>query len=224
MLAARPHGVERRERDAVELDRERPRRRDRVGDHRVVIAAHVVHASPSCEYARTNSSYCSSEPRSVRSPFTTTASGSSASISAIAPAFITLGYGGSPGLRVQDRAELLGVRGRPHSTSPKCTSLTVAKVASCRPGGRASVVTCRREQLRRLGAVDGERIFGLGLQAGDPGGVIRAGRRDLVIAGGRGDRDRVVGAERHHDLVGPDGEQLGVVDHRPHPTAPEWQA
>ena len=39
-----PHGVENGKRDPVELDGARRIDRDRLGDHRVVVAAHVMHA------------------------------------------------------------------------------------------------------------------------------------------------------------------------------------
>ncbi len=56
--------------------------------------------SPSRSYARRNAAYSSSVPRSVRSPFTTTASGASRSISSIAPRFRISGYGSVPGAAV----------------------------------------------------------------------------------------------------------------------------
>ena len=88
---------------------ERTGGRDRVGDHRVVVAAEVEHARAELRVRADELVVLLARmPRSVRSPFTSTASGSSASISAIAPAFITLGYGRLAGLGVQDRAELLG--------------------------------------------------------------------------------------------------------------------
>src|SRR4029079_14712578 len=92
-------------------------------------------------YARVNNSYSHSAPRFVRSPLTTTATGSSASISAIAPSFITSGYGASPGAVVNTGPISSGVPSLPHSCSPKCTSFTVAIVARSGPGGPGKVVT-----------------------------------------------------------------------------------
>src|SRR4051812_10431980 len=96
---------------------------------------------PSWEYARRKASYSSSVPRLVRSPLTITASGSSCSMAAIAPRFMVSGYGSSPGPAVKTGPTSSDVPSFPHSTSPKCTSLTVAIVVSRRPGGAASVVT-----------------------------------------------------------------------------------
>ena len=59
-----------------------------------------------------NASYCSGSPRSVRSPLTTTASGSSSAISATAPRPITSGYGGSPGSRRRGSGRWRRSRGR----------------------------------------------------------------------------------------------------------------
>jgi hypothetical protein len=76
-------------------------------------------------------------PVSVRSPFTTTTSGSSASISSTTAPFIISGYGGSPGA-LESTGPMASVAGSPvlpHSVSPKWTSLAVATVASSRPRG-----------------------------------------------------------------------------------------
>src|SRR5436853_93362 len=69
------------------------------------------------------------------------------------------------------------------------------------------------QQVGRLHAVDPERVLAGGVQAGDAGRVERALGRDLVLADDGRDGCVIVGAERHDDLVGADGEQLGVVDH-----------
>src|SRR3989440_8285216 len=98
--------------------------------------------SPSAPYASRKDSNSSSVPASVRSPLTTTTSGSRPRISSITAPFITSGYGGSPGSARRIGPSSSSPRSpiRPHSTSPKCTSLAVAIVASRRPAGRSSFV------------------------------------------------------------------------------------
>ena len=54
----------------------------------------------------------------------------------------------------------------------------------------------------------------LRLEAGDPRRVVAPGGRHLGVADRRRDGLVGVGAEGHHDLVGPHREQLRVVDHR----------
>ena len=56
---------------------------------------------------------------------------------------------------------------RPHSVSPKCTSLAVAIVASSRPAGCASVRTAAGSQRVGRRALDRERVLGVGLEPGD---------------------------------------------------------
>ena len=136
-----------------ELDGKGPRRRDRLGDHRVVIAAHVVHAHRRAACTpRRNAAYSSSVPRSVRSPFTTTASGSSRSIASIAPRFITSGYGVGARLGREHRAELLG---RPEQPA---LGLAEVHVVHRRERGEQPARRLRqrgdlgRQQRRRLGA------------------------------------------------------------------------
>ena len=136
--------------------------------HRVVVAAHVV--QPRAEHAvawRGTPRTARAAPVSVRSPFTTTASGSSAAISATAPRPITSGYGGSPGAddRIGPMASVAGSPVSPHSVSPKCTSFAVAIVASRRPAaGRACA---RSAGSQRSGATPSTAsvVLGVGRQA-----------------------------------------------------------
>ena len=147
-VGAGPHGVEHRERDA----RQRRRRTVPVAAIvSVIIASWLPRTwcmrSPSREYARRNAAYSSSLPRLVRSPFTTTASGSSRSIASIAPRFITSGYGSAPGSALKIGPTSSGVPSIPQCVSPKCTSFTVANVASCAAGRRRERGDARGQQL-----------------------------------------------------------------------------
>ena len=138
------HGVEHGERDAVDARRERRvLGGERRIEHRVVVAAHVVQPVAEPPYAARKAAYSSARPRSVRSPLTTTTSGSSASISVDHGAVHHLGVRRLARRRREDRADAprAGSPRRPHSVSPKCTSLAVATVASSAPDGRASVRT-----------------------------------------------------------------------------------
>ena len=170
--------VEHRERDALELDCE-VTGCDLFGDHRVVVAAHVVHAIDRGASTRRRTARTPPRcPRFVRSPFTTTASGSSASISSIAPAFITSGYGSSPGSDAEHRAELLG--------RPELAALLLAEVDVVHGRDRREELAGRpherrhrrRQQLRGVDAVDAQLVLGLGLETGDPRRVVRPGRGD----------------------------------------------
>ena len=152
----------------------------------------------------------------MRSPFTSTASGSSALDLVDRAAFITSGYGVAPGSAREDRPELLG------RAEPAALDLAEVHVVHGRE---------RREQRARRAApasstsAGQQRSIGVGARRPRPryrvagsSPVTRAEwygpRRDDLAVADRGlDLALVVGAERHHDLVGPDGEQLRVVDH-----------
>ena len=132
--------------------------------------------SPSWPYAARNAAYSSSVPRFVRSPFTSTASGSSASISAIALRFIVSGYGGSPGQRAQHRAELL----LHHAVELPALGLAEVHVVHggdrgerlARPGPRASAP--RPGGTRRRGAPSTATAYSVaGLEPVEAGEVVR---------------------------------------------------
>ena len=133
--------------------------------------------------------YSSSVPRFVRSPLTSTTSGSSDSISAIAPRFIVSGYGFSPGSERSTGPSSSSITpwSWPHSVSPKCTSFTVASVASGLPAGTSSVVHRAGEELVDGRAVDLDRVLGAGIEAAEAREVVRAGRglTSLVTDPGR---------------------------------------
>ncbi len=115
--------------------------------------------------------------------------------------------------RVQDRTELLG--------SPEPATFPLAEVHVVDGGQRGELLArrtrqrrdARRKQIRRVDAVDREGVLGLRFQAGDLRRVERTGRGHRVIAHRRRHGGRLIGSERHHDLVGPDGEELRVLDH-----------
>ena len=108
--------------------------------------------------------------------------------------FITSGYGGHPARarRTGPIASVAGSPVRPHSVSPKCTSLAVAIVASEPPGGL-------RQRARhaagshRSGAAPSTSsgVLGVGLEAVDTRDVVRPVGRDLVVAD-----------PRRHDVAG----------------------
>ena len=102
----------------------------------------------------------------MRSPFTNTASGSSAVISAIAPAFITAGYGSAPGAGVQDRAELLG---RTEAAALDLAEVHVVDGCEGRETPAPGLGERRDrpgEQVGRLHTVDAEVVLRLGIEAG----------------------------------------------------------
>ena len=113
-------------------------------------------------------------------------------------------------------ASASGLPVRPHSVSPKCTSLVVATVASSRPEGRASVRDDGRQVLGGSDALDLERVLGRRFERADPREVLRTGRGHLAPADARRDGDTGIARERDDDLVGPDAHQLRV-GRRSHP-------
>ena len=113
-------------------------------------------------------------------------------------------------------ASVAGSPVRPHSVSPKCTSLAVAMVASSSPGGCTSVRT-RAGSQRSAGAPStASVVLGVG---GEPGRPARRGtarwspprRRRHACARRRPGSRR----ERHHDLVGAHAHELRVRGPRP---------
>ena len=126
---------------------------------------------------------------------------------------MTSGYGAAPGSDVNTGPSSSGVPSSPHSVSPKCTSFTVAIVDEQPTRRLRQRRDLGRQQRRRLGAVDRDRVRRRRLEADHPGRVVRTRRDDAPVTDPRLDLALVVGPERHDDLVGPDREQLRVVDH-----------
>ena len=155
-----------------------PRSRAGIG-HRVVVAPHVVQPRRRRLRKRSrNASYCSRRPRSVRSPLTTTASGSSAAISATAPRPITRDTADHRA-RAQDRADgvVRRVAGAP--------AFGLAEVHVVRGGDgrdqlarRAAPACARVGGSQRSGAtpLDRELVLGVGREAVDVRDVVRARR------------------------------------------------
>ena len=100
-------------------------------------------------------------------------------------------------------ASVAGSPVRPHSVSPKCTSLAVAMVASSRPAAAPSVRTSAGSHVVGRHALDRERrtrcrARGRSTRATWYGPVVV----DLVVADTRRDGSPGVARERDHDLVG----------------------
>ena len=156
------------------LDRQR-----RVG-HRVVVAAHVVHARAERAVRREERLRTPRRcPRSVRSPFTTTASGSSARDLG------DHGAGSSPRGTAARRARRAG--------SGRCSLAGIAECArtrsrrsgrrwrwrssrAARPAGAPACAPSAGSQLVGRRALDVERVLGVGLEAVDARDVVRTGR------------------------------------------------
>ena len=95
-----------------------------------------------------------------------------------------IGYGASPGA---DRthgpsSSSVAVWIIPHTVSPKCTSLTVAIVASGGPRRRRERAHRCRDELVGGQPVDDERVLGVGRESRDRGEVERTGGGDRVVA------------------------------------------
>ena len=158
-----------------------PSTRQRRVAHRVVVAAHVVHARRRARrnVAR-NASYSSAVPGVGEVALDHHDVGIEREHLVDDRAVHHLGV-----RRLARRARAAPGRSRrwrdrrccPHSVSPKCTSLAVAMVASSRPRRLRE-----RAHLRRQPAVVGlapstaSVVLGVGLEAGDPRDVVRPGR------------------------------------------------
>ena len=91
-LGSRNRGVDDGQPRAGDLDDERRVGREGPAVVRVMVAAHVMELRTERAFVESrNRSYSSVVPHAVRSPLTTTAAGSRAAISSIAPRFMTSG-------------------------------------------------------------------------------------------------------------------------------------
>ena len=156
-----------------------PSTRQRRVEHRVVVAAHVVHARRRARRTRRGTPRTPRPCRvSVRSPFTTTASGSSARISSIDRAVHHLGVRRLAGLGAQDRADRVGGRiaGAPALGLAEVHVVGGGDRREQPPGGRASVRTAAGQPAVGRDALDRELVLGVGLEAGDARDVVRTGR------------------------------------------------
>ena len=162
---------------------ERARRRDRVGDHRVVVAAHVVHASPSRVYASRNASYSSSVPTVGEIALHDDRVGIERVDLVDRARVHHLRVRRLARRGAEDRAELLG------RAEPAALRLAEVHVVD----GRDRREQAARRARERRDAIAGsrsvgsapstrERVLGRGLEPGDPRRVVRAGRRDLAVA------------------------------------------
>ena len=109
-------------------------------------------------------------------------------------------------------ASVAGSPVRPHSVSPKCTSLAVAIVARSRPAGCTSVRTRAGQPAVGRRAVDRERVLGVGGETGRPGrcGAARWSRPRRRRPASRPRRPASV-RNVTTTSSGPDAHELGVA-------------
>ena len=189
-------GVEQRERDAR---RGRPltarrRRRSRRGSASWLPRTWCSRSPNARRSTARNAAYSSSCPSQVRSPFTITASGSSAAISATAPRFIISGYGSAPGATREDR---------PESRPVDDPALGLAEVHVVHGGERRQPLAAGRGSVRN--AKPSSVVLGVGLEvvvATDVGAVVDDG---LVVGDGRqlGHRSSALDDDGLDELVVP---------------------